>query len=200
MTDQVQADSPGPGRLERLSPEVLSEEQQALYARITGGRRGQGPQPFPLTDPAGGLHGPFNAMLISPPTGEGLTRLGAAVRFKHQTTARIREMAILSVAAHWNSAFEQYAHEAIGRGVGLTEAELTALRDGQQPDLEDPDEAIALSTVRALLDRGDLSDEEYQAARGQLGERVLFELITLVGFYALIALQLRVYRVPLPPG
>ncbi|HEV7207118.1 MAG TPA: carboxymuconolactone decarboxylase family protein, partial [Mycobacteriales bacterium] len=75
-----------------------------------------------------------------------------------------------------------------------------ALRDGQQPDLEDPDEAIALSTVRALLDRGDLSDEEYQAARGQLGERVLFELITLVGFYALIALQLRVYRVPLPPG
>ena len=30
-----------------------------------------------------------NAMLLAPPAGEGLSRLGAAVRFQIQTTARI---------------------------------------------------------------------------------------------------------------
>jgi len=188
----------GQDRLGRLRPEELSEDQRLLYDQITGRPRGQGPQPFPLTDPTGGLYGPFNAMLLSPPAGEGLARLGAAVRFQNQTTARIQEMAILAVAAHWDSAFERYAHEAIGRGVGLTDAELTALREQHELRLDDPGEAAALATVRALLDRADLTDEEYQAASHQLGERVVFELITLVGFYASIALQLRVYRVPVP--
>ncbi|MFC7716531.1 hypothetical protein [Nonomuraea recticatena] len=48
-----------------------------------------------------------------------------------------------------------------------------------------------LTTTRRLLESGDLTDDEYAA----LDERTLFELTTLVGYYATLAMQLRVYRV-----
>jgi len=48
--------------------------------------------------------------------------------------------------------------------------------------------------------RGDLDDAEYQEAVGQIGTAGLFELLTLVGYYAALALQLRVFRVPAPDG
>jgi 4-carboxymuconolactone decarboxylase len=38
-----------------------------------------------------------------------------------------------------------------------------------------------------------LTDEEYGEAVKALGERTLFELTTLVGYYATLALQLRVF-------
>ena len=55
-------------------------------------------------------------------------------------------------------------------------------------------------TVAALLTRGDLDDAEYREAVGHLGTTGLFELLTLVGYYAMLALQLRVFRVPAPDG
>jgi hypothetical protein len=38
----------------------------------------------------------------------------------------------------------------------------------------------------------------HTAARDALGERTLFELSTLVGYYATLALQLRLFNVPAP--
>ncbi|MFF5497803.1 hypothetical protein [Streptomyces aquilus] len=39
------------------------------------------------------------------------------------------------MAAHWQSRFEQYAHERVGRHVGLTDEEMTAIRDGLEPTI-----------------------------------------------------------------
>jgi 4-carboxymuconolactone decarboxylase len=52
--------------------------------------------------------------------------------------------------------------------------------------------------VRALVQVGDLDDEEYAAAVAGLGEAGVFELTTLAGYYATLALQLRVFRVGVP--
>ena len=41
----------------------------------------------------------------------------------------------------------------------------------------------------------DLDDEQYDTAVTVLGERAVFELSTLVGYYATLALQMRVFRV-----
>ena len=132
-------------------------------------------------------------MLLSPPVGTALQEIGAAVRYHSELTDRVRELAILAVAAHWDCAFERAAHESIGRSVGVSDDELAALRAGRfVPD--DPDEAAAAAVVRALLERADLDDDEYAAAVAHLGERAVFELTTLVGYYATLALQLRVFR------
>jgi 4-carboxymuconolactone decarboxylase len=183
-------------RLPKLPPADLDADQQALYDTITAGPRSAGP--FALTDPAGALEGPFNAMLLSPPLGDALQALGAAVRYRSALSDRSREIAILVVASQWDSAFETYAHEAVARRVGLTEPELTALRTGRVDDLPDPVEQLVARTTNALAARGDLTDEEYAAAHDRLGVRAVFELTTLVGYYATLALQLRTFRVGTP--
>lgn len=186
----------GAMRLPSLSPAELDDDQRDLYDAITSGSRSTGPQLFRLTGDDGALAGPFNAMLLNPPIGDALQRLGAALRYSGRLTARCREIAILAVAAYWDCGFEQRAHEAVGAHVGLTDAELTALRAGADPRLSDPTEAAVLSAVRSLLEHDDLDDESYAAAVSVIGADGLFELTTLVGYYGLLAAQLRVFRVP----
>lgn len=180
-------------RLAGFLPGDLTEEQAAVHQAISGGPRAAGPQLFALTDSEGRLRGPFNAMLLSPPVGAALQTVGAAVRYRSSLSDRVREMAVLLVAAHWGSAFEREAHEAVGRACGLTEEELGSLRSGALPDLTDPGETIALRTTAALLRSGNLGDDEYGTAVSAIGERGLFELTTLVGYYSTLALQLRVF-------
>ena len=187
-------------RLTGLRPADMDDEQKRLYEEIVSSRRGPGSTAAaPITDESGALRGPFEAMLRAPGIGDALQRLGAGIRYRGSLSGREREMAILVVAAHWESAFEQRAHEAAGRTAGLADAELAALRakgpafDG--PVLDDPREACVLATARALVTTGDLDDEQYAAAVSTLGEADLFELTTLVGYYATLALQMRVFRV-----
>jgi 4-carboxymuconolactone decarboxylase len=182
-------------RLAKLTPGELDADQRALYDEITGGPRAAGPQAFTLVGPDGGLAGPFNAMLLSPPLGEALQALGSAVRYRSALSDRAREIAILVVAGVWDSAFEQYAHEAVGRSIGLSDTELAALRTGHTEDLTDPHENLIATTTLALARRHDLDDDEFAAARAGLGLPVVFELTTLVGYYATLALQLRAFRV-----
>jgi alkylhydroperoxidase family enzyme len=222
-------------RIPKLAPSSLDAEQRSLYDAIAGGRRAQGPQLFRLTDEAGRLEGPFNAFLLQPRLGAALQALGSSVRYDTGLDDRCREIAILTVAAHWHSDFEWYAHEAVARAAGLTTPDLTAIRapaaairapaaaparapaeaaPAPAADLDAPAspgldapcvpatlsvlETVVARTTVALLTRGDLTDAEYRTATDHLGPDGLFELLTLVGYYATLALQLRVFRVPAP--
>jgi 4-carboxymuconolactone decarboxylase len=119
------------------------------------------------------------------------------VRYETALDDRCREIAILVVAAHWRSGFEWYAHEAVGRAAGLGDAELAAILECR-PDALAGREAVVARTTAALAARGDLDDAEYREAAAELGPDGLFELLTLVGYYATLALQLRVFRIPAP--
>ena len=184
-------------RIPKLAPSALDAEQRSLYDAIAGGRRAQGPQLFRLADADGRLEGPFNAFLLQPRLGSALQALGASVRYDTGLDDRCREIAILVVAAHWRSDFEWYAHEAVGRAAGLGDAVLAALHEGRHAELAGRESVVA-RTAAALVTRGDLDDAEYGEAVGHLGPAGLFELLTLVGYYATLALQLRVFRVPAP--
>jgi len=186
-------------RLAVLSSEEMTTEQVDLYREILNGPRGQGPRAVLLSSGAGGLAGPFNAMLYAPHVGHALQELGAAIRFRTQLSPRVREMAILVVAQAWDSGYERASHEPIGREAGLTEPEIEALRAGADPGFTDKQEQVAYSVVRALTGpAADLDDEHYGTAVTVLGEQSLVELSTLVGYYATLALQLRLFRVPPP--
>ena len=186
-------------RLAVLSSEEMTTEQLDLYREILSGPRGQGPRAVALSSGAGGLAGPFNAMLYAPPVGHALQELGAAIRFRTQLAPRVREMAILMVAQAWHSGYEQASHEPIGREAGLAEPEIEALRVGADPGFTDKQEQVAYSVVRALTGpAADLDDQEYDTAVAVLGEQPLVELSALVGYYATLALQMRIFRVPAP--
>lgn len=66
------------------------------------------------------------------------------MRYRSSLTDRVRERAILAVAAHWDCGFERYAHEPAARRARLTEDEVLALGDRAPLALDDPAEAAAL--------------------------------------------------------
>ncbi|WP_314213242.1 carboxymuconolactone decarboxylase family protein [Pseudarthrobacter equi] len=180
-------------RSESLLPDHLEPDQKKLYEAITQGTRAQGPQHFALTDGQGRLNGPFGDFLLSPSVGMALQALGAALRYETELPDRARELAILTVAARKRSTFERESHEAIARALGFSQEELDAI---QREDMTPFDgvESLVGRTAALLLD-GDLDDSAWFEAEQLLGQRTLFELVTLVGYYSTLALQLRVFRV-----
>ncbi len=178
----------------------LTDEQKALRSLIANGKRAQHGQPFQLTSSTGQLEGPFNAMLLTTTVGTQLQYLGEAIRYGMQTPDRAREIAILELARLRQCDFEWYAHERLGRQSGLTEEELQALMTGSEIDTLDPQEEAIRHLTRELAERRDVDGEHLSGLRDLLGDAMVMEVITLVGYYDLLALSLNVWRTPLPEG
>jgi AhpD family alkylhydroperoxidase len=185
------------GRLHWFTPDELDERQRAFYDRLLAGPRDK----KGVVDGSGRLIGAFNARLLDPPVGTAIQELGAALRFGTVLSDRQREIAILTVAQAEQCSYEWNAHAEVGRRVGLTEAELEALRTGRGLGPEaSPEENLTWQVVRTLATAGDLPDAGYDEAVRVLGEPALFDLISLTGHYRHTALAIRVWRVPLREG
>lgn len=185
-------------RLADLTPDDLTDDQRALHDRIVGGPRGLGPQHFDLTTEDGALNGPFGVMVHEPDLGTPLQELGSAIRYATGLSDRVREIAILAVAAATCSDFERHAHERVGRAVGLADEELRTLAGGTFMS-RDPVEASAYALCRRLLEgRSRLTDDEYDDLRAALGTTAITELVVLVGYYRTLAQLLDVFDVGVP--
>lgn len=187
-------------RLPTLQPAAFTEPQRALFEHITRGKRGQKSAVDSFLNPEGGLRGPFNVMLYNPNLGDPCQQLGAAVRFDSALPPKVREMAILTVAAKWQAQYEWWAHEKIAREEGLDDPIIAGVKAGELPDSTAPELAATHRFARELLDQRKVSDRQYEETVALLGESSVVELVMLLGYYTLIAMTLNVFEVPLPDG
>ncbi|MCE3550673.1 carboxymuconolactone decarboxylase family protein [Pseudonocardia sp. RS11V-5] len=200
MTDELtgRPERPGPPRSSPQARAELDPDRAALHDLIADGpRRAQ--SRVPLVDDEGRLLGPFGAMLHSPRIGAAVQQVGAALRTDPDLPPRLRELAVLAVAAHVRSEFEWSSHEGAARDAGLTGDQLQALLDGTEPAGLDPAEQHALRITRALLVDRDVDDDLYTGALAALGRDTLAALVWLVGYYAMLAGALATFR-PAGPG
>jgi len=182
-------------RVDEVDPADMTDEQRSLYEQFASGRRADPESPFSLVRPDGRLQGPPAVWMLSPRFGHALQHVGGAVRFGSRLPARACEIAILLVAHHQNSPFELYAHRLAGAAAGLSPDDLAALADGSLFPSASEIEAAVFRTTVAVLAHGTLTDDEFAAAAAVLGEGGLFELVTIVGWYTMVAWQLAVFDV-----
>jgi alkylhydroperoxidase family enzyme len=187
-------------RLRLLAPHSMSEAQQALYDAIASGKRAAGRQLFKLTHDDGTLTGPFNTLLYAPKLGAPLAQLGEEIRFGAALSDRTRELAILVIARRWMSDYEWYAHSRIGRDIGLSEEILEAIRNGEVPHLDHPQEAAAYNLCVAVAYERHVSDTVYAEVSKVLTERAIVELTILIGYYTTLAMLLEVFAIGVPEG
>ena len=185
-------------RLRKFEPAELDEEQLVIYNLYTPSEVAKRPRAMPLMDDEGHLLGPINSWLLSPQIGIGLQVLGKAIRAAPLLSPRTQEIIILVVAQRLQSVFERAAHEVTARAAGLTEADIDALSSGQPAHFDDAEEQLCYELAQLMMDNGALTDAEYARAVDALGERKLFEVAAIVGWYQMVGLSMSVFQV-MPP-
>lgn len=180
------------------TPDALDDAQLALHAAFAGGDRAAQGTDFSLVDADGALLGPPATWLLSPRLGAALEPLGGVIRFGLELPARAKEIVILQVAHDEQSPFERYAHIRAARAAGLTDDEIDAVLEGTTLDLVDEQERAIHELATLLIAGGQLRDADFDRAVAALGRPAVFEVVTLVGYYRMIALQLRAFDIQPP--
>lgn len=173
-----------------------------LFTKIVTGPRSRFDNGSTVSQSDVGLPGPFNAMLFNPLLGDALQSVGVAIRFQTGLSDRVRELAILVVAAAARCEYERFAHSTMARRFGLDDDQIEAVWSGEPIPRLSPDEALALGFVSSLVTRGDTDDAQLDEMVGRFGFKAAVELIFLVGYYEMLATSLRVWRIdpPADPG
>ena len=187
------------GRLKLLNPSDLTPAQKQAYDLVnTTMVPWAASAGFRSKTDDGRLIGPFNSILHSPAISSAFLALQAAEQ-KHTTLdERVRQVVILTVAAVWGCDYEQYAHAAVARKAGLSDAAVAALERGEPPAELSPKEHLARRFAREITTNRKAGDALYDEAYATFGPQGLVDLLFLAGCYDTIALLLNTFEVPAP--
>ncbi len=112
--------------------------------------------------------------------------------------ARARELVILRTAWRTGCEYEFGQHTLLARQAGLTDREIAGTTNGTFEWLEGEAQLIRLADeVHATHD---VSDELWAQLRRSWSPAQLIELVSLAGFYGMVASFLNAIRVQLDPG
>jgi len=185
-------------RFKTIPVENLSPEQRTVYDAIRGGPRAKIANSGASSP--GPLGGPFNVMLRSPGVGNIVQALGGEIRFKSTIPPKLNELAIIVTARYWTSQYEWLAHCKLALEAGLDPAKAKDVAENRRPANMDADEAMIYDFSRELHETKGVSDANYKRVLDRFGERGVFDLIAVNGYYSLVSMILNVDKTPLPEG
>ena len=172
-------------RVAPIDMNQLTEGQKAVAAKIVSGPRGE-------------VRGPFRVLMHSPKLADCVQATGAYVRYSAAVPWKLRELAILMTARHWNAAYEWYAHEKEAQRAELDQGIIDAVRNRETPKFTDDSEQEIWQFCKELYGNTRVSAETYQKIVDRHGEQGSIDLAGLVGHYNLIAITLNIFEVEVP--
>ena len=174
-------------RIPKVKRESLSDEQRAVFDKITSG-------------PHAKVIGPFPAWLQSPELARRARELSEFLRFQSSPSKRHAEIAILVTGRHWRAEFEFYAHAELARKAGVEEPIIQALAAGKRPAFSAPGDAIVYDLASELLANRRIGDATYDKALEMFGLQTVVELVAIIGYYCMVSATLNAFEAPLPAG
>ena len=175
-------------RLDPIPLEKLTEEQRALHDVIAAQRS------------VGQVRGPFAVLLRTPDIGERVADMVDHMLSETRVPLPLKELAIIVIARHYTAQYEWYAHAKYVEQVGLDPAVAEAIRTRTDPVIEKEDEKIVYDVATELSVDRRLSDATYARAVETLGEQTVLDLVTIIGFYTMVAVVLVSIDVDIPDG
>jgi 4-carboxymuconolactone decarboxylase len=113
----------------------------------------------------------------------GFASLSGRVHSASHVSDRRRELVVLCVVGLLGAPYQQQQHELAARQVGVTDAEIAALRTGDL-DAFDGAERAALAFATAVETRT-VDDRLWTQARAHLSDVELLDITMLAGFYGM---------------
>lgn len=146
----------------------------------------------------GALVGPFAPMLRFPAFGRAAWVYTKALIDNAKLPKPAHEAAILATGAAFNSRYELYAHERVGKAAGLSPEKVATIAAGQRPSDLTEEEAATYDVAVVLAGGRQLPASTYDRAVRAFGEEQAAELIYLIGGYCLVSLLLNAYDMSVP--
>lgn len=184
-------------RLPLIPPSDLTAEQQPLYDDMKQGIASNF-NAFKTITEDGSLIGPWNAWLHEPQIGAAVWNLTKVMTAEATLPDSERQIAILVVGAHFDAAYEVYAHIAVAEKDGMSDARLSTLVAGCRPNDLSESEGCAYDVAFALVNGGVLPEPCYRQAVALFDQHGANELIYLVGLYCMVSMTLNGFNVPVP--
>ena len=170
------------------------------------------PRIAPLTDPSAEVEellektkvhpGPafniFATMAHHPRLLKRFNVLGGLFLGRGLLPSRERELVILRTAWRTKCEYEFGQHTLLGRQAGLTDDEIRQVTD-QAADWPEGD-ALLLQLADEIQAHHDVTNELWATLERRWSPRQMIELVTLAGFYGMVAAFLNSTRVQLDPG
>ena len=129
-----------------------------------------------------------------------LVGLGTAILGRQKLSAKLRELAILRVAALSAARYEWVQHVPIAQATGAADAQIAALERGDiAADAFDPLECAVLRFTTEVVRDVRASDATFAELARRLSAQEIVELILTVGYYMMIARLLETTAVDLDP-
>ena len=171
-------------RFPTLSPEAMTPTQREVAAEITAGPRGE-------------VRGPFIAWIHHPELARRLQALGEQLRWKSTLPPQLIELAVLICARRWTCQHEWFMHEKLARQAGLPPHVIDSLSKREKPERLTSEQAAVYDFCTDLHASGRASDAAFAAVKEKFGLEGALELITLSGYYSLMAMVLNTAGMPL---
>ena len=188
------------GRLRLLSVDELDPAQAALHARlVTTWFARADDAGYRTVLPDGRLLGPFNGLLRTPTVSACQLDWAQAIS-AGGLPDDVREAAILTVGAEWETAYVLYAHALAARKAGISDPDVAALCDARrEPSGLSPKANLAHRLAVAIVHDHDVPDDLYTEVIETFGEPRTVTLVGLIGQYLTTSALLTCFRVPAPP-
>ena len=172
-------------RVAPIDMDKLTEEQKQVAAKIVSGPRGE-------------VRGPFRVLMHSPKLADCVQATGAYVRYDAAVPWKLRELAILMTARHWNAQYEWYAHEKEAQKAELDQGIIDAIRNRETPSFTEEAEREIWQFCNELYADKRVSAGTFRKVVDRHGEQGVIDLAGLIGQYNLIAITLNVFDVETP--
>jgi 4-carboxymuconolactone decarboxylase len=169
-------------RAPELSYEDMSAEQKRVYDEISSG-------------PRGAVRGPLSVWLARPGLADQAQSLGRYARYETLLAPRLSELAIITTARIWGSAYEWFAHSGIALEAGIKIEIVDALRQGRIPEFDDPEQQAIFEFAVTLHTKRRVPDDQFNRVVDQIGKDGMVDLVGILGYYTLISMTLNVFEV-----
>jgi 4-carboxymuconolactone decarboxylase len=173
-------------RVPPLDPAALTPEQQRVAAEISGARKN--------------VRGPFTIWLRNPALAEHANAFGVALRDSKVLDRRLFELAVIVVCRAATVQYAWSSHAPAAEAAGVSPEVVAAIRDNRAPDFKRDDERVVYDVATELMQTRDLSQPTYDRAVAQFGIDGTVDLVSTVGYYAMVGLFLKSFDVPTPTG
>jgi 4-carboxymuconolactone decarboxylase len=172
-------------RLPPLDPSKMTAEQQRVHDEIAGARKT--------------VRGPFPMWLRNPKLADHANQFGVALR-DCTIGRRIFELVVITVCRAWSVQYAWSSHAPQAELAGVSPEVIAAIQQNRTPNFTRDDERVAYSVASEIMTTRELSKETYDVAIKQFGEQGTVELISTVGYYAMVGIFLKSFDVPTPTG